>query len=120
MRNALSRCDIRYEEVTFVDVGCGESRVLLMAAEFPFRQIVGVDASETLCDIAWKNVRTASGVRDGFENRRFDPTAPPQGGALLHRQGPAGWAGERARDGPVTAGCGEACPVAPGRGRPVS
>lgn len=67
VRNALSRCDVRYEDVTFVDVGCGKGRVLLLAAEFPFRRIVGVEASETLCGIARNNVRSVSGVRDGFD-----------------------------------------------------
>lgn len=67
VRHALSRCDVRHEEVTFVDVGCGKGRVLLLAAEFPFRRIVGVEASETLCDIARSNVKTAAEGRDGFD-----------------------------------------------------
>lgn len=64
VRNALSRCDVRHEEVTFVDVGCGKGRVMLLATEFPFRRIVGVEASAALCDIARSNVEKASRTRD--------------------------------------------------------
>jgi SAM-dependent methyltransferase len=67
VRNALSRCDVRHEQVTFVDVGCGKGRVVLLAAEFPFRRIVGVEASAALCDIARSNVEKASKTRDGCD-----------------------------------------------------
>ncbi|MFJ8155133.1 methyltransferase domain-containing protein [Streptomyces sp. NPDC094468] len=67
VRNALSRCDVRHEEATFVDVGCGKGRILLMAAEFPFRRIVGVEASETLCNVARSNVKAASQSLDGCD-----------------------------------------------------
>ncbi|WP_435129017.1 class I SAM-dependent methyltransferase [Actinacidiphila sp. bgisy144] len=67
VRNALGRCGVRHEEVTFVDVGSGKGRVLLLAAELPFRRIVGVEASETLCGIAASNVRKAAENRDGFD-----------------------------------------------------
>ena len=36
---------IRHEEFTFIDVGCGKGRALLLASEFPFRRIVGVELS---------------------------------------------------------------------------
>jgi amino acid adenylation domain-containing protein len=66
VRNALRKCDVRHEETTFVDVGCGKGRILLLAAELPFRRIVGVEASETLCDVARNNVKTASESLDGW------------------------------------------------------
>ncbi|MFI5557885.1 class I SAM-dependent methyltransferase [Amycolatopsis japonica] len=65
VRNVLAKCDVRHEEMTFVDVGCGKGRVLLLAAELPFRRIVGVEASKTLCEIARSNVIAASKTRDG-------------------------------------------------------
>jgi SAM-dependent methyltransferase len=40
---------------TFVDVGCGMGRVVLLAAERPFRQIVGVEISPALHEIARAN-----------------------------------------------------------------
>lgn len=40
---------------TFVDLGCGKGRPLLVATEFPFRDIVGVELSEELARIARAN-----------------------------------------------------------------
>ncbi len=43
------------ERVTFVDLGSGMGRVVLRAAERPFRQIVGVEISPALHEIAKAN-----------------------------------------------------------------
>jgi SAM-dependent methyltransferase len=40
---------------TFVDLGCGKGRALLVASEFPFRDIVGVELSPALAKIARRN-----------------------------------------------------------------
>lgn len=47
----------------FVDYGCGMGRVLVLAARYPFRSIVGVDVSDELIRIARENVGRA--VRQG-------------------------------------------------------
>ncbi len=44
------------ERATFVDLGCGMGRVLLLASLRPFRQIVGVEFSAALCEVARENV----------------------------------------------------------------
>jgi precorrin-6B methylase 2 len=54
----ISRLDINYQEYDFVDIGCGKGRVLLVASNFPFRSICGIDVSQTALKIAEKNVRT--------------------------------------------------------------
>ena len=41
---------------TFVDLGCGKGRVLLLAAKFGYRKVVGVEFSPQLCRIARSNV----------------------------------------------------------------
>jgi SAM-dependent methyltransferase len=43
------------ERCTFVDVGAGLGRVVLRAAERPFRQIVGVEISPALLEVAKEN-----------------------------------------------------------------
>jgi SAM-dependent methyltransferase len=43
-------------ELTFIDLGAGKGRVLLMASRFPFRRIVGVEFSPELTAIAERNV----------------------------------------------------------------
>ena len=51
----LDHVGIRHEDFTFVDLGCGKGRVLLIASEYPFRRVVGVDISERLSHIARSN-----------------------------------------------------------------
>ena len=44
------------EEYTFVDLGCGKGRVLMMASEYAFRAIVGLELSAELAKVARKNL----------------------------------------------------------------
>jgi SAM-dependent methyltransferase len=44
------------DEFTFVDLGAGMGRAVLLAAEFPFRAAVGVELHPTLARIARKNL----------------------------------------------------------------
>lgn len=44
------------DEFTFVDIGAGMGRGLLLASEFPFRAVIGVELNPTLARIARKNV----------------------------------------------------------------
>lgn len=46
----------RINAYSFVDVGAGKGRALLLAAELPFRKVIGVEVSEELADIAQRNV----------------------------------------------------------------
>lgn len=43
--------------MVFVDLGCGKGRVLLIAAEFGFKEARGVEHSLLLCDIAANNCK---------------------------------------------------------------
>lgn len=52
------------EETTFVDIGCGMGRVVLLAARRAFRQVVGVEFSPALCEVARENLeRFAASLR---------------------------------------------------------
>jgi len=44
------------EEVSFIDVGAGMGRAVLLAAELPFRRVVGVELNPTLARIARRNL----------------------------------------------------------------
>jgi len=44
------------EEFTFVDMGAGMGRAVLMAAEMPFREVIGVELNPTLARIASRNL----------------------------------------------------------------
>ena len=43
---------------TFVDLGCGKGRALLLASRYPFQQILGVELDAPLAAIAQANLRT--------------------------------------------------------------
>lgn len=43
------------DEFTFVDVGAGMGRAVLLASEYPFREVLGVELHPTLVRIARKN-----------------------------------------------------------------
>jgi hypothetical protein len=45
-----------HDNFTFIDIGSGKGRVLLLAAEFPFRKIVGVEFSPELHATAQRNL----------------------------------------------------------------
>jgi SAM-dependent methyltransferase len=44
------------EEFSFIDVGAGMGRAVLLAAELPFRQVLGVELNPTLTRIARRNL----------------------------------------------------------------
>ena len=55
-REMLSSLQIPFEQFTFVDLGCGKGRTLLMASDFPFRRVVGVEILSELYRIAQQNI----------------------------------------------------------------
>ena len=61
-RETLPSSAARVEAYTFVDVGAGKGRALLLAAELPFRKVIGVEINEDLAHIAQQNVTLWSRV----------------------------------------------------------
>jgi SAM-dependent methyltransferase len=61
---SLRRVDIPYEHFTFIDLGSGKGRTLLIAARFPFRKIVGVEFVPELHRIAEQNIRRCKAAGD--------------------------------------------------------
>jgi SAM-dependent methyltransferase len=55
-RETLPSSAAHVEAYSFVDVGAGKGRALLLAAELPFRKVIGVELSEELARIAQKNI----------------------------------------------------------------
>jgi SAM-dependent methyltransferase len=47
----------KYEDFIFVDLGSGKGRALMLASEFPFKKIVGVEFAAELHQIAQENIR---------------------------------------------------------------
>ena len=53
MRRALP---IDFREFTFIDIGSGKGRALLMATEYPFQQIIGIEFMPDLNSAALRNI----------------------------------------------------------------
>jgi len=48
---------IRFEEFTFIDLGSGKGRALLMAAEYPFHRILGLEWMQELHQLCLDNIQ---------------------------------------------------------------
>jgi SAM-dependent methyltransferase len=56
-REMMAELPIAYDRFTFVDLGSGKGRTLLMASEYPFKKIVGVELIAELHRAAEENIR---------------------------------------------------------------
>ena len=56
-REMLDSLGIDFAKFTFIDIGSGKGRTLLLASEYPFRKVVGVELLPELSEIARENIR---------------------------------------------------------------
>lgn len=56
-REMMASLPITFDKFIFVDLGSGKGRTLLMASEYPFRRIVGVELIAELHRAAEENIR---------------------------------------------------------------
>jgi SAM-dependent methyltransferase len=79
-RDGNGRATEDVAEFTFVDLGCGKGRALLLAEEYEFKKIVGVDFSARLARIAERNAAQTGSSRISVlhgDAREFDFPAGP-------------------------------------------
>lgn len=55
-RQMLDALPIDYREFVFIDLGSGKGRALLMASDYPFRRIIGIELLPELHRIAQENI----------------------------------------------------------------
>ena len=60
-REMLAGLGIEFSKFTFIDLGSGKGRTLLMASDFPFRRIIGAELVPELHAVAEKNIEAWSG-----------------------------------------------------------
>jgi hypothetical protein len=58
---AMTSLKIAHGEFTFIDFGSGKGRNLLLASHYPFREIIGVEFSQELHQIAENNIAIYNG-----------------------------------------------------------
>jgi len=59
-------------QYSFLDLGCGKGRPLLVATEFPFKEIVGIELSLALAQIARNNAEIMSNHYSGRRRVRIE------------------------------------------------
>ncbi len=92
-RSAMSQLKIRFEDFAFVDFGSGKGRALLLAAEFPFRRIVGIEFAPELHAIALRNIRSYVNPKQRCADIEsicadFSACEPPDGPCVLYFYNP--------------------------------
>ena len=72
-------CPRKLAAFTFVDIGCGKGRALLLAEEYPFRKIIGVEFSRRLAKIAAANAaKSARSASQWFTPTPANFNFPPE------------------------------------------
>ncbi|MBV9202261.1 MAG: class I SAM-dependent methyltransferase [Alphaproteobacteria bacterium] len=75
LHRLIRRLEINRERFTFIDLGSGKGRVLLIAGQYPFKAVIGVEFSKTLHDIALRNIgkfRSAGASRTDLTSINMD------------------------------------------------
>src|SRR4051794_239276 len=57
IRSAIESLPIKFEDFVYIDLGSGKGRTLLIASEYPFKRVMGVEFSLQLHTIATENIR---------------------------------------------------------------
>jgi SAM-dependent methyltransferase len=88
-REMMSSLPIDFREFTFLDLGSGKGRTLLMASEYPFRRIVGVEILPELHRAARENIadyKSATRLCAQIESICADAGefVPPEGPLVLY------------------------------------
>lgn len=58
IREMLAHTNVDFSRYVFIDIGSGKGRALLVAAEYPFKRITGVEFARELHDAAVLNIRS--------------------------------------------------------------
>jgi SAM-dependent methyltransferase len=62
-REIMASLEIDFSQFTFMDIGSGKGRALLLAAEYPFPRIIGVELLPELNSVAEGNIRKFLGKK---------------------------------------------------------
>jgi SAM-dependent methyltransferase len=93
-RHLIRSLDIQYSDYRFIDFGSGKGRVLLVAADFPFKQAVGVEISRPLHEVAEQNLALYTGKQACSDLKLWCGNALdyelPAGNLILHMYHPFG------------------------------
>jgi SAM-dependent methyltransferase len=89
----LDASPLRPDQATFVDVGAGMGRVVMLAARRTFRRVLGIEISPALVEIARDNIASARGAYRAVKDVRVVPAdaasfAFPRGDLVVYLYNP--------------------------------
>ena len=90
IESLLAKLPIDRSKFTFIDIGCGKGRPLIVAHEMGFKRLVGLEMDQRLADIAVRNTARLKNVeifrRDAAELGSW----PPVGNLVVYMFNPFG------------------------------
>ncbi|MGI4827538.1 MAG: class I SAM-dependent methyltransferase [Janthinobacterium lividum] len=66
---ALDALKLDWHQYTFIDIGCGKGRALLLSMRYPFRDVLGIELSPALAKVAERNVTSFNAPWRQFKKR---------------------------------------------------
>jgi SAM-dependent methyltransferase len=75
VRDQLNKLNVNEAQFTFIDFGSGKGRVLLIAAERRFREVIGIEFSRELHEIALRNITRLPHLAQGTRVRSINGDA---------------------------------------------
>jgi SAM-dependent methyltransferase len=76
-REMMAALPVNFREFTFIDIGSGKGRTLLLASEYAFRKIIGVELIADLNRIAQENIAAYWSERPAPEAEGSNTGRPP-------------------------------------------
>lgn len=70
-KRSLASLQIDHSKFVFVDLGCGKGRVLFLAADYPYKRIIGVELSRELQGTALSNISAFRACRPASPDITF-------------------------------------------------
>lgn len=89
IRWCIENAGLAPQTTTFVDLGCGKGRTLIIAAQYPFSRVVGVEYSAELAAVCERNLRSVDSLeRCAVVNEDAERFAFPDGDLLIYMYNP--------------------------------
>jgi hypothetical protein len=88
----MGKLHVDHRDFTFIDYGSGKGRVLMLAAAYPFKRIMGIEFAESLDRIAHRNITSLGADAARIETVVGDAAFfdPPPGPLVLYFFNPFG------------------------------